>query len=295
MDEELEMQDRGDEVVVDDDTAEISDQVEDTEVSAEAEEAEEAEEEAAAPERDDRGHLIPKDRFDEAVRKERTEKEQLAARLQQYEQREAQRSLAADMAEAATTIKSMIKEHTQLLADGELDKASDLMGNILSLQADIAEHRANAVANSAKSQAKEEVQYDAAVTLAEADYPVINPDSPDYDETVVRRVQAYMTGLMQTENMAPAKALRESVETILGSAPAASANSAADLGVRRKEAAVSKALDAKKKQPASTKGVGLDHDKEGGGLDAAAVTKMSWDEFMKLPDSKLAEMRGDFV
>ncbi|TFH39935.1 MAG: hypothetical protein E4H01_17415 [Lysobacterales bacterium] len=56
-----------------------------------------------------------------------------------------------------------------------------------------------------------------------------------------------------------------------------------------------KAIDAKNKQPASTGSVGKDHDKEGGPLDAAAVMKMSWDEFVALPESKLSEMRGDFV
>lgn len=248
--------------------------------------------------RDDKGRFIPKDRFDEAVRKERSEKELLQAKLKELEDKEAQRAVAANFEEANKQIKEMIKKHTSLLADGELDKASDLMEKILEMKEEIAERKAEAKALSAKDQAKEEVRYDALVAKLEADYPQINPDAEEFDNTTVRKVQALMTGLMQTDRLSPSKALQEAVETILGAAKKVDTTTqqkAEDLGMRRKEDAVKKALDAQKKQPASTKDVGIDHDKTGGALDASAVMKMSWDEFVKLPESKLAELRGDFV
>lgn len=259
--------------------------------------------EAKAPEeeerpRDEKGKFIPKERFDEAVRKERAEKEAVTARLKEFEEREAQRNVAADFAEANKAVKEMIKQHTSLLADGELDKAADLMEKILEVKEEISERKAAARADQAKTAAKEEVRYDALVAKLEADYPQINPDAEEFDKTAVRKVQAYMTGLMQSERMSPSAALREAVDTILGATkkPDVTAEKKAeDLGMRRKEQAVAKAMDAKTKQPASTKDVGIDSDKIGGALDASAVMKMSWDEFVKLPDSKLAEMRGDFV
>lgn len=249
--------------------------------------------------RDDKGRYIPKDRFDEAVRKERSEKEALAARLKEFEEKEAQRTVAADFEQANKQIKEMIKQHTSLLADGELDKASDLMEKILGMQAEITERKAEAKAMSAKNQAKEEVRYDALVAKLEADYPQINPDSADFDQATIRNVQALMNGLIQAERLSPSAALKEAVETLLGAAKKAedttSKQKAEDLGMRRKEEAVKKALDAKTKQPASTKDVGMDHDKQGGALDASAIMKMTQEEFARLPDSKLSEMRGDFV
>ena len=248
--------------------------------------------------RDDKGRFIPKDRFDEAVRKERTEKEALANRLREYEARDQQKAVADDFAEAQKAIKAMIKQHTSLLADGELEKASDLMERILDVKEAISERKAEFKADNAKTAVKEEVRYDAAVQRTEADYPAINPEHPDYDQTAVRRVQAYMTGLMQNERMSATNALREAVETILGKPDSRSAiniGKAEDIGMRRKEAAVSKAMDAKSKQPPTTKDVGVDHDKQGGALDASAIMKMNWDDFVKLPESKLSEMRGDFV
>lgn len=275
--------------------AEVEAKAEDTEAKPEAEAKAEDEEEKP---RDDKGRFIPKDRFDEAVRKERGEKEVLAARLKELEDKEAQRNVAADFAEANKHVKEMIKQHTSLLADGELEKAADLMEKILEVKEEISERKAAARADQAKTQAKEEVRYDALVAKMEADYPQINPDAEEFDKDSVRKVQAYMSGLMQTEKMSPSQALKEAVETILGSTKKVDTTTqqkAEDLGMRRKESAVKKALDAKEKQPASTKDVGLDHDKQGGALDASAVMKMSWDEFVKLPENKLAEMRGDFV
>lgn len=300
---DLETADRGDNLPVEEPAEEpvveaAEEEVAEAQAEAEPEsEVEAAGEEAGEPERDAKGRFIPKDRFDEAVRKERAEKEQLANRLQELEQREQQRAVAADMQEASKQIKEMIKEHTSLLADGDLDKASDLMEKLLQMQSDMAERRAEAAANNAKDRAKQEVQYDALVARLETEYPAINPESPDFDDNSVRKVQAYMTGLMQTERVSPSKALQEAVDTILGAAkpPPPPAEAATDAGLRRKEAAVTKALDARQRQPASTKDVGVDSDKVGGPLDASAVMKMSYDEFEKLPDTKLAEMRGDYI
>lgn len=242
--------------------------------------------------------FIPKNRFDEAVQKERSAKEEYARRLKEFEDKEAQRNVAADFAEAQKVVKDMIKQHTTLLADGELDKAADLMEKILELKEEISERKAEAKALTAKDQAKEEVRYDALVAKLEADFPQINPDAEEFDTAVVRRVQAMMSGLMQTERMSAPQALKEAVDIVIGlpkKEDAGAKQKAEDLGMRRKEEAVKKAMDAKSKQPASTNGVGVDHDKTGGALDSSAVMKMSYDEFVKLPDSKLAELRGDHV
>lgn len=246
--------------------------------------------------RDEKGKFIPKSRFDEAVRKERDAKDALARQLQEYKEREAQSKVTEDYAAAQKVVKDMIKQHTSLLADGELDKASDLMEKILEMKEEMAERKAEAKANYAKESAKEEMRYDSLVARLENDYPQINPDAEEFDAEAVKKVQAYMAGLMQTQRMSSTQALKEAVETLMTKKQAPKADTKAeDLGMRRKEAAVQKAMDAKSKQPASTKDVGVDHDKNGGPMDASAIQKLSWEEFVKLPDSKLSEMRGDFV
>lgn len=276
--------------------AELFEELDEPEESKEPEEPEDLEPKSAKG-KEDKGKFIPKDRFDEAVRKERGEKEEIARRLKEYEDREAQRETSADYAKAQKAIRGMIEQHTSLLADGELEKASDLMEQILGMQAEMAEHKAEAKANAAKNQAKEEVRYDALVAKLEADYPQINPDAEEFDKATVRKMTAMMSGLMQTERMSASQALKEAVEIILGPVQknTGSKEKATDVGMRRKEEAVKKALDAKTRQPASTNTMGVDHDKTGGPLDSSAVMKMSYDEFVKLPEAKLSELRGDFV
>ena len=283
-----------------DDTTDRGDQLDELIKDAETPTPKEPEKEPEkAPEKEkepDPEPQIPKSRFDEAVQKERGEKAALAARVQEYEERDAQTQVTNDFAEAQKMVKDMIKQHTAFLADGELDKASDLMERILGLNQAIGDRKADMKALQTKFAAKEEVQYDAMVAKLEVDYPQINPDSDEYDKAVVENVQAMMAGFMQGQRMTGPQALAKAVKVLLPApGTAAKPDKGDDVGLKRKAAAVKTALDAKGKQPASLGGVGQDHDKEGGALDAAAVMKMTWDEFVKLPDEKLAEMRGDHV
>lgn len=311
MGEAAEVVDRGDEYTPPETAAESPEPVEPVEESPAQETAPTDEpapvtEESSAEEEKPKEHMIPKGRFDQAVQRERAEKEQALARIKEFESREAQREQAVDTAASQAKLKELVKEHTSLLADGELDKASSVMESILTLQADMASARAEAAAETARNSAKQEVQYDAVVERLETEYPEINPDSESFDRDAVRRVQVMVTGLMQSERKSPAAALQEAVDILLKPAKEAAkaaaeslrtepSQEAADTGMRRKETAVQKAVEANKQQPPSTKDVGLDHDKEGGALDASAVMRMTHEEFLNLSDDQLAKMRGDYV
>lgn len=293
--------DRGDDytssLTIEEESKTDTQQAETVEDESEVKADEEKDEEEDERPRDKKGKFVPQVRMKEAVERERAEKEAYARKLAEYEEREKQRASADNLGEAQAQIKEMIKQHTSLMADGELEKAASLMEQILDFKEYISEKKAETKATQAKESAKEEIRYDSVVAKLEADYPAINPESETYDKGAVRQIQAMMMGLMSTERMSSAAALQEAVETILGKAKAETADSskAEDAGVRRKEAAVKKALDAKNRQPASSQKVGMDHDKTGGALDSSAVMKLTYDEFVKLPDSKLSELRGDHI
>jgi hypothetical protein len=290
--------DRGDEIASETPESQTADDLglEEQTPAAEAV-AEELEDEDDQP-RDEKGRFIPKERFDEAVKKERSEKEEAQRRLKEFEDREATRNISEDFAAAEAKVNELIQKHIDLIADGETKEAAAVFRQILAIKDEISERKAEIKAEQTKNASIQENKYASVVEKLEADYPQINPDAAEYDAATVKRVRAYMAGLVQVERMNPSQALKEAVETLLGSPAKAEKPNAAkaeELGLRRKETAVKKAMDAKSKQPASSRDVGLDHDKTGGALDASAVMKMSWDEFVKLPDSKLAELRGDFV
>jgi len=273
------------------------------EVKAAEEPTEEPAEEEPKAEDDTKGHMIPKTRFDQAVQKERGEKAELAQRLKQYQDRDRQQNEAQNFEESQLKVKEMLKQHSSLLADGDLDKASDVMEQVLQLRDDMQNARMDRQANNARNGAKIEVQYDSTVQRLEAEYPEINPDSDDFDQIAVRRVQMMITGLMQNEGKNPAEALQEATDILLKPAKQAKGDTlreapsqeAVDSGLRRTQQQIDKNIQTAAKQPPSLTDVGKDHDKTGGALDADMLSSMSFDEFIKVPDSELAKMRGDFI
>jgi hypothetical protein len=289
---EAEVVDRGDEVV--DPTLDTpKTQVDDTPVDN-------AEGKGAAGEDDGEdkgakrdGRWIPKDRFDQAVRKEREKLELANKQLAELREKEQLQSKADDIAEAQKWMKEMVRKRNNLLADGELEKAAEIDDKILEVQDAIADRRAEMRTEKAKEATRAEVQYDAVVAKVEAMYPQIDPESEDYDEEAVAEVRALMRGYQQELKLSAAKALERATKRVFGEVDKKSQESQVDQGLRRKQEAVARNLDAAKKQPPSTKDVGLDHDKKGGGLDAKTVLRMNRTEFDKLSDDVLARLRGD--
>ena len=252
---------------------------------------------------EDKGPMVPQSRMKEAVGKERGRADKAEAALKQYQEREKQQEEAADHEAAMAKQKELLKQHASQLADGELEKAADTMEEILQLRDDMQTAKMARQADNARNSAKIEVQYDQTVERLEKEYPEINPDSDDFDQDAVRRVQAMVTGLMQSEGKNPAEALQEATDILLKPAKDAKKESlrekpneeAAEAGLRRKQAQIDKNLEAADKQPPKTDDVGQDHDATGGPMDIAAVRAMSFEEFAKLPDDELAKMRGDFI
>lgn len=247
--------------------------------------------------------MIPQTRFKEAVDKERGRAAAAEAELKRYREREQQQADAADFEKSQAKVKELLKNHSSLLADGDLDKASEVMEEVLQLRDDMQNARMARQADNARNSAKIEVQYDATVQRLEAEYPEINPDSDSFDEGAVRRVQALVTGLMQSEGKNPAEALQEATDILLKPAKEAQTpdlrgkpdEEAVQQGMRRQQAQIDKNLKAAEAQPPATDAVGKDHDKTGGPLDADALKAMTFEEFVKVPDEELAKLRGDFI
>ncbi len=258
---------------------------------------------AVAPSDDDdqKGHMIPKTRFDQAVHKERERAAAAEAQLQKYQQREQQQVQAQDFEASKAQVKEMLKQHSSLLADGDLDKASEVMGDVLQLRDDMQNARMDRQADNARNSAKVEVQYDATVERLESEYPEINPDSESFDQSAVRQVQMMVTGIMQSEGKSPAEALLEATSILLKPQKDAAglrekpSEEAIESGMRRTQQQIDKNIKTAAAQPPSADGVGADHDKTGGALDSDAVAGMSWEEFVKVPDAELAKIRGDFI
>ena len=287
--------DRGDEPTVD---------TEDGAPATEGVATDEADDESP---RDEKGRFqkkdsVPKERFNEAVGKERAAREAAEARSRQLEERLKQEEKSVDVQKMEEQIDALEKQHAAHLLDGESEKAAAVMKQIRMSERKIAAMESDSKVASATTAAVEQVRMEAAIAKLEADYDVLNPNSDDYDQDLVDFVVAEQNRLITREGMSTSKALLTAGEKIMKRMKAAAGSSDepgkglanATKGADRKSEQVKKNLDTASRQPASMKDAGKDSDKVGAGV-GSDVSKMSADEFAALPESTRAKLRGDVL
>lgn len=278
----------------------------------EPEEEPEEEESKGEPERDESGKFkakdvkIPKQRFDEAVAKEREAREaaekraaDLEARLQQRERQQAQEATnTAKISELDAKASELQKKHAEHLLDGDAEKAASVMSEIRQIDRQIARIETQAESSTAVSQQLEEERFTLAVAKLEADHPLLNPKSEDYDPDLVEMILG-VHAKMVNNGSTPSQALYDATEKVMKRfAQPAKEEPKEGLGKAEKEdrqkKAVEQSLDAQKRQPSPMKDVGMDSDKMGEkGL--PDVSKMSVEEYDALPETTKARLRGDLV
>jgi hypothetical protein len=241
---------------------------------------------------------VPLARMNEAVAKERARLEAATARTRELEGKLEAQTTSKDIDVAQKTVRELIKTRNGHLSEGKIDEASAVDEKIIELQEAIADRKAEIKLAETRTSAIEEVKYDAIVERLEADHPELNPDADEFDEEVALEVRALMRGYQSELRLSPSAALQRAAKKVFGATPRAAAkevkeDKSAEEGLRRKTEATERNIEAAKKQPASSKDIGLDHDKKGGGLDAKTIMSMRYDEFTKIGDDVLAKLRGD--
>lgn len=268
---------------------------------------EEADEKPAVedePARDEKGRFIPKQRFDEAVGKERDAREAAERRAQDLERRLNEREQAQIKTQEVEEIESKISEleetYTQYLLDGEKEKARDTMKEIRLAERQIARMDTQAESTKATNQALEGERFNLAVATLEAEYPELNTESENYDPELVEMILDKQRRLVGT-GAAPSKAIVEATSFVMKrfAKPEAAAEETKPEGLGkkpddRKAAQVSKNVDTARRQPPSMKEVGLDSDKLGE-KGMPDINQMTLEEFNALPAATKSRMRGDLV
>lgn len=254
-----------------------------------------------------RGKIIPLDRHEAILRREREAREAAEAQLAKYAKGEAVSEINKDLAEAEQALLDMETKYDKLLVDGKTDEAARVRAEIRALDRKIADKKVEFATAAAESRAYEKARYDTTVDRIEAAYPVLNPDSETYDADLARRVTR-VAHSYQLDGFTPSKAVQEAVKTLLGEPATMKQQNAVEVEARvsdaeaarakREEEARKKALDTKDKQPASLAKVGADSDKLGQSSTKLDVMKMSQEDFANLatkdPEA-LAKLRGDEI
>ena len=268
------------------------------------EEGKEEEEEKEEKEEKPKGKAkaIPLDRHKQILEREREARAELERKLAAYQQGQKVADINEDLTKMEDKVLAMEKQYNKLLADGEVDKAAELMSQIRRAEREIVQLQADMKIQASVAQATESARYNIALERIEEAYPMLNPDSDEFDSELLADV-ADMKAMYQQRGMTPTEALQKAVKRIVGQTSRTQQRatevtprvSEKDIAAERKKQAVAKTIDATKRQPPSTKDVGMDSDKAGATLSPKDVMRMSQDDFMKLTEEQLSKLRGDTI
>lgn len=252
--------------------------------------------------KDKNGKIIPLDRHEKILARERERREALERQLATFQG-------ARDVSthnETITNLEAQVADldgkYAKALADGETKTAADLMRQIRVLERQVNDAKTEFRVAAATAQATEQARYDTALERIEASFPELNPDHADFDEELLSDV-ADLKEVYQKRGMTPTKALQAAV-TKLAKPKTAAQESATTVTPRvdpdkvreeRKAGAATKTADAAARTPPNPAKVGIDSDKMGGQMSAKDVVNMSQEEFAKLNERDLKKLRGDEV
>lgn len=257
--------------------------------------------------RDDKGRFeakIPKSRFDEAVNKERSAREAAEQRLAALEKQLAESTKQVEQSKQIGELEDkasvLSKQHAQLLVDGDVDQAAEVMKQIRSIDRQIAKAEMTTETQRATAATLESEKVDLAIAQLEAEHAVLNPDSDTFDPALANFVLSEQRRLMSEQGLPPSKALIKAGNDVVARFVAPKVDPEPEKkGLKnetdRKTEQVKKNLDADKRQPASLKDAGIDSDKAGQNKPTPDPRMLSQEEFDALPESTKAKMRGDFL
>lgn len=133
------------------------------------------------------------------------------------------------------------------------------------------------------------------IQSTQADYPVLNDNNDNYDQSIVDEINEIWDGLSLT--MAPSKALARAVQLVTSAKGMSPTGAKDDQPSKeqqsnpraRKKAAVKKNADAQKRQPPKMRGRSAKDDD----LDQITPSKLSDKKLFSMSEKELKRLRGD--
>ena len=247
-----------------------------------------------------KGKFIPLDRHEKLLKKERARREELEAQLSQSRAGQEVVKTNDALEKIETELVNMETQYNELLAEGDIKGAAQLMTQIRRKNAELSNVTAAQRDAEVMARAVEKVRYDEALDRIEEAYPELNPDADEYDDDKYQDVLDLMRAGQQ-RGLSPTKSLQRAVNRVMGADTAEQKRATtvtprvdeSEIAAKRRGEAVKRNLDAAGRTPPATHRTGAGNDTAGGALTAKAVMAMDEDEFVKLSEKDLARLRGD--
>ena len=185
-------------------------------------------------------------------------------------------------------IDSLYEAVEQARLDGNAKEAAKLQRELDTMKEQASTAKQQYMAKQEALQIQEVAAYNAAVDFIEAKVPELDPNSDDFDEDLMEDIQAVTRGY-EERGMRPVDALKKALKVVLQRdvfAPEDMRKKA----VLPKKTDVKKNIDAAKRQPPdSQEGAPPEKSQK---LD---VSKLTDEEFEKLPEQTKRRLRGDYL
>ena len=279
-------------------TAEEAEQPEE-EVEEEVAELEEEPAPDPAPEPKQKGQTVPKSRLDDVI-KERNE-----LRREMEAMKESQKPPAP--AAPAYDFEANEKKYQDAVLDGETEKAKGIRAEIneatrAQLSAELTQEVERTV-----NRKNEESALQIAADKLQADFPMFDQDSSDYNEAMTQEVIDLRDAFI-VKGDRPVDALAKASQYVISTHDISASQSEESTGLagkaappkktvdevatqRKKKAQVASKLDAASKQPPELPGESSSNH----GEKALDISNLSEEEFNALPEATLKRLRGDIL
>lgn len=230
--------------------------------------------------------FIPKERFDRInERMQRAESALKAIQSERLSLGESPSGFDFDEAE---------QKYADALVNGNLDTAKLLRADIRHHERVRMEYLASERAVQSQEKVLMKASIDAAVALVNAEYPVFNPDAPEYDQTVVDEALELYSGFLASGKLSAQEALIRSARATAALHKVSAASLADEEAPKaprggKPAGTLDQKLKVAESQPPRLSQTGGGHSQS---YDLAAMGER---EFDKLDETTLRRLRGDFV
>jgi hypothetical protein len=236
---------------------------------------------------DKREAMIPRKRFDEV--NSRLQALEQAARQPNTQQQEAPVTVATLRADLKTERTAWQKA----IFDNDADAASKHLGNIDILEEHIDQARDDTSVNAARQLSSDDIKYDNLLASTIKDFDVIDKGSKNFDQTVVNEMFEMRESYV-ARGYSQADALQQSVKYILQ--PNANKKQVKKTTDDRTTDARKNTVDALQRQPSNVADLGGATDTGGtGNAMGIDVTRLTLEQFDRLPDEVKVKLRGDSI
>ena len=251
------------------------------------------EEEPVDEEEDEEAITVPKARFDEVQRKARDKITALEGRLKTLEAAKYQETDQGKLEALEAEIEAEQDKYEDLIMEGEVKEARAVRKAYTIKQKQLNALTLQANSQLTSSAAVEQTRFDIKLAQFEAQHPEINPDADEFDEAVAEEVGEVLSAFKARGYTATA-ALHKAVHYVLPETSAAAPKK--DPNVVRDQRSIKarkKVTNLVKKSPPDLRGKGKNSDKGGRDDGLPDVSKMSMEDFDKLTEAQLRELRED--